>query len=43
MLGLNAEDLLRTATMPELRELCLRLEKEATEKQRDLQTMVGSR
>ena len=40
MLGISAEELLRTKTVPELREICLRLETEASSKQRELQTMV---
>ena len=38
-----AEELLRTRTVPELREICQRLEVEAAQKQRELQTMVGSK
>lgn len=40
MLGITAEELLRTRTVPELREICQRLEVEAAQKQRELQTMV---
>jgi hypothetical protein len=40
---MSAEELLRSTTVPELRELCGRLERDAASKQKELQTMVGSR
>lgn len=43
MLGASADELLRSTSIPELRELCRKLEKDASSKQKDLQLMVGSR
>jgi hypothetical protein len=40
MLSQSADELLRSITIPELRDLCHRLEKDANNKQKELQTMV---